>query len=45
MKAIGVKPITMAQLEDVAGILRRLWKGEMVLGHDGPTKGSQTVFA
>jgi 5,10-methylenetetrahydromethanopterin reductase len=36
MNAIGLKPVTMAQLEDVAGILRRLWKGEMVLGHDGP---------
>ena len=36
MNAIGLKPITMAQLEDMAGILRRLWKGEMLLGHDGP---------
>jgi 5,10-methylenetetrahydromethanopterin reductase len=32
---LGLQPITMAQLEDVAGILRRLWKGEMILGHDG----------
>jgi probable F420-dependent oxidoreductase len=35
-KGIGLNPITMAQLEDVAGILRRLWRGEMILGHDGP---------
>ena len=35
-EAIGLRPVTGAQLEDVAGILRRLWKGEMVLGHDGP---------
>src|SRR4051794_26458354 len=35
-QAIGLQPVTMAQLEDVAGILRRLWHGEMVLGHDGP---------
>ena len=28
--------ITMAQLEDFAGIMRRLWHGEMILGHDGP---------
>ena len=35
-KGIGLEPITMAQLEDIAGILRRLWHGEMILGHDGP---------
>ena len=34
--AIGLSPVTMAQLEDFVGILRRLWHGEMVLGHDGP---------
>jgi probable F420-dependent oxidoreductase len=34
--AIGLKPITMAQIEDFVGIVRRLWRGEMVLGHDGP---------
>ena len=28
--------VTMAQLEDVIGILRRLWHGEAVMGHDGP---------
>lgn len=43
MNAIGLKPVTMAQLEDVAGILRRLWQGEMVLGHDGPA-GSYTYL-
>ena len=26
----------MAQIEDVVGILRRLWAGEAVMGHDGP---------
>src|SRR3954452_19595752 len=35
-QAIGLPPITMAQLEDIAGILRRLWHGEMILGHEGP---------
>ncbi|KPM56030.1 luciferase [Frankia sp. R43] len=35
-KALGLAPITGAQIEDVVGLLRRLWKGEMVLGHDGP---------
>jgi len=33
---IGLPRITMAQLEDFAGIMRRLWHGEMILGHDGP---------
>ncbi len=28
--------VTMAQLEDTFGILRRLWHGEAVMGHDGP---------
>ncbi|CUU54846.1 probable F420-dependent oxidoreductase, MSMEG_2249 family [Parafrankia irregularis] len=35
-KAFGLTPITSAQIEDVVGVLRRLWHGEMVLGHDGP---------
>ena len=35
-QGIGLPPITGAQLEDIAGILRRLWKGEIILGHDGP---------
>jgi probable F420-dependent oxidoreductase len=34
--AMGMPRITSAQLEDIAGVLRRLWQGEMVLGHDGP---------
>jgi probable F420-dependent oxidoreductase len=36
-QAIGLAPITSAQLEDATGILRRLWKGETILGHDGPS--------
>ena len=32
----GIPKITTAQMEDVAGLLRRLWKGEVILGHDGP---------
>lgn len=34
--AIGLRRVTTALLEDTAGLLRRLWKGEMILGHDGP---------
>jgi probable F420-dependent oxidoreductase len=33
---MGLAPTTMAQMEDAVGIYRRLWKGEMVMGHDGP---------
>lgn len=36
LKAYGLPPITTAQMEDFAGLMRRLWRGEVVLGHDGP---------
>jgi 5,10-methylenetetrahydromethanopterin reductase len=36
MDALGVPRTTTAQLEDVAGLYRRLWRGETVFGHDGP---------
>ena len=32
----GIPRITTAQMEDFAGIMRRLWAGEAVGGHDGP---------
>jgi probable F420-dependent oxidoreductase len=32
---MGLPHVTMAQLDDFAGIMRRLWHGEMVIGHDG----------
>lgn len=31
----GAPRVTMAMLEDTAGLLRRLWAGEKVFGHDG----------
>lgn len=34
--AFGIPRITTAQMEDFAGLLRRLWRGETVIGHDGP---------
>jgi probable F420-dependent oxidoreductase len=34
--AYGLPKITTAQLEDTAQILRRLFKGEAIIGHDGP---------
>ncbi|MGV9858641.1 TIGR03857 family LLM class F420-dependent oxidoreductase [Gordonia sp. NPDC003425] len=33
---LGLDPVTGAQLADIADILRRLWRGEMIIGHDGP---------
>ncbi len=33
---MGLPRITSAQIADAVGIYRRLWHGEMVLGHDGP---------
>jgi len=34
--AIGLEPVTGAQIEDLVGLLRRLWKGETILRHQGP---------
>ena len=34
--AYGIPRITTAQIEDFVGLMRRLWKGEVVFGHDGP---------
>ncbi len=31
----GAPRVTMAMLEDTAGLLRRLWAGEKIFGHDG----------
>ena len=42
--AFGLPRITTAQMEDFAGLMRRLWRGEVVLGHDGPA-GKWPVLA
>ena len=34
--AYGLPRITTAQLEDFVGLMRRLFRGEVVFGHDGP---------
>jgi probable F420-dependent oxidoreductase len=34
--AYGIPRITTAQMEDFAGVMRRLWHGETVIRHDGP---------
>lgn len=35
-QAFGLPRTTTAQLEDFAGLMRRLWNGEAVIGHSGP---------
>jgi probable F420-dependent oxidoreductase len=42
--AFGLPRVTTAQMEDFAGLMRRLWHGEVVLGHDGPA-GKWPVLA
>jgi probable F420-dependent oxidoreductase len=39
----GIPHITTAQIEDFVGIMRRLFRGEAVIGHDGPA-GSWPVL-
>lgn len=34
--AFGVPPVTTAQMADFARVMRRLWHGEVIFGHDGP---------
>ena len=43
LKAFGLPPITTAQIEDFVGLMRRLWRGDVVLGHGGPA-GSYPVL-
>ena len=35
-KAYGIAQISTAQMEDFTGIMRRLWKGEVIMNHQGP---------
>ena len=34
--AFGIPRITTAQMEEFAHVMRRLWKGEAIIGYDGP---------
>ena len=34
--AFGVPKVTTAQMADFAEVMRRLWHGEVIIGHDGP---------
>jgi len=42
--AFGIPRITTAQIEDFVSLMRRLWRGETILGHDGPA-GRYPVLA
>ena len=44
MMAFGLPLITTAQMEDFAGLMRRLWRGETIIGHNGPA-GSYPVLS
>jgi probable F420-dependent oxidoreductase len=41
--AFGIPRITTAQMEDFVGLMRRLFRGEVIVGHDGPA-GSYPVL-
>ncbi len=34
--AYGLPHITTAQIEDFVGLMRRIWRGEVIVAHDGP---------
>lgn len=40
---ISLARVTNAQIEDAVGLYRRLWHGEVIMGHDGPA-GSYGVL-
>ena len=35
-RAMGLEPISSAQIADTVGMLRRLWRGETITRHEGP---------
>ncbi|WAC57331.1 TIGR03857 family LLM class F420-dependent oxidoreductase [Gordonia sp. SL306] len=43
-KAFGVPAVTTAQMEDFAQVMRRLWHGELIFGHDGPIGKYDLLF-
>jgi probable F420-dependent oxidoreductase len=42
--AFGIPAVTTAQLEDWAQVMRRLWHGEIIAGHDGPIGRYPVLF-
>ena len=43
MDAYGIGRITTAQMEDFDQVMKRLWRGETIIGHNGPM-GSYPVL-
>src|SRR5882757_7393159 len=44
VRALGLTPVTTAQVEDFVSLMRRLWRGEFVIGHDGPAGEYPVLF-
>src|SRR6478736_5585447 len=42
--AYGIPRITTAQIEDFATLMRRLFRGEAIVGHDGPAGSWPVLF-
>ena len=42
--AHGIPRITTAQMEDFAGLMRRIFRGEVIAGHDGPAGAWPYLF-
>jgi probable F420-dependent oxidoreductase len=42
--AYGIARITTGEMEDFAGLMRRLFRGEVILGHDGPAGSWPVLF-
>ncbi len=40
----GIGRVTTAQLEDFAGLMRRLFRGEAIIGHDGPAGSFPVLY-
>ncbi|MGB8407440.1 MAG: TIGR03857 family LLM class F420-dependent oxidoreductase [Mycobacterium sp.] len=42
--AFGIPSVTTSQMEDFAQVMRRLWRGEVIVNHDGPIGKYQILF-
>lgn len=42
--AFGIPNVTTAQMADFAQVMRRLWQGEVIVGHEGPIGRYQVLF-
>ncbi len=40
----GIPAVTTAQMEDFAAVMRRLWRGEAIVNHDGPIGNYPVLF-